>query len=420
MQRNKPISFILGKQAATLMICLLMFLSVYCDKDFSTTSIPKPEIRELTALEKTQVESSNKFGLKLFQKMVEVEPDTNLFISPLSVSLALGMTYNGAATTTEQAMHQTLEYGNLSNDEINEAYKNLMTMLLQLDPEVIFKIANSIWYRQNFEVLQSFIDVNKTYFDAEVNALDFNSPEAVEIINGWVKEKTHDKIEEIIDRIDPLTVMFLINAIYFKGTWTYQFDPELTFDDEFHLSDDTVVPCKMMHQENDFQYSNNDTFEAIDLPYGNGQFSMTIILPHHGKSIDSLIAEITPEKWVQWMGTFSEKQLTLQMPKFTLEYELKLNDVLTAMGMGIAFSNDADFSGINGIGGLLISQVKHKTFLKVDEEGTEAAAVTMVEVGYTSMGPIMRVDRPFLCVIHEKESGTILFIGKIAHPRTGE
>jgi serine protease inhibitor len=374
----------------------------------------------LTALEKAQVESSNQFGIKLFQKMVEIEPDTNLFISPLSVSLALGMTYNGAATTTEQAMRQTLEYGNLSNDEINEAYKNLMAMLLQLDPEVIFEIANSIWYRQNFEVLQSFIDVNKTYFDAEVNALDFNSPDAVAIINGWVKEKTHDKIEEIIDQIDPLAVMFLINAIYFKGTWTYQFDPELTTDDQFRLSDGTMVPCKMMNQENNFQYLNNETFQAIDLPYGNKQFSMAIILPHYGQSLDSIIAEITPEKWNQWMGAFSEKQLSLQMPKFTLEYELKLNDVLTAMGMGIAFSDAADFSGINPYYDLYISQVKHKTYIKVDEEGTEAAAVTVVEVGYTSIGPTMRVDRPFLCVIQEKKSGTILFIGKIAHPRIGE
>ena len=218
MQSN----FIL-KRSVIIFLLLVMILSFHCEKDFSPISMddPEPVIPEFTAIEKAQIESANQFGIKLFQKMVEVEPDTNIFISPLSVSMALGMTYNGAATTTEQAMRQTLEYGDLSVDDINESYKNLMTILPQLDPEVIFEIANSIWYRLGFTVLQSFSDVNKTYFDAEVNALDFNSPEAVEIINGWVKEKTHDKSEEIIDYIDPLTVMFLINAIYFNGTWTY-------------------------------------------------------------------------------------------------------------------------------------------------------------------------------------------------------
>ncbi len=409
------------KRIIILFVLLPMILSLHCEKDFSSTSIPKSEIPEFTDLEKAQTESSNKFGLKLFQKMVEVEPDTNIFISPFSISMALGMTYNGAAATTEQTMRQTLEYGDLSSDDINTAYKNLMSILTQLDPEVIFEIANSIWIRQEFEVLPSFIDVNQTYFDAEVNALDFNSPQAVETINGWVKEKTHEKIKKIINHIDPWEVLFLINAIYFKGTWTYQFDPELTFDDQFRLPDDTFVSCKMMQQENNFQYLNNETFEAVDLPYGNEKFSMAIILPHNGKSLDSLIAEVTPEKWAQWMGQFSETQLTLQMPKFKIEYELKLNDVLIALGMGIAFSDEADFSGINPDRDLFITQVKHKTFVEVDEEGTEAAAVTIVGVGFTSVGGhTMQVDRPFLCVIHEKEAGTILFIGKIVHPRMGD
>lgn len=389
-----------------------------CIRDYSVA--PTPGIsRDLTPLEKKLVEADEKFGLKLFRQVVQSESNKNVFISPLSVSMALGMTYNGAAGTTEEAMRHVLEFGDLSSEEINESFQSLITLLIQLDPRVRFDIANSIWYRLGFHVEQDFIDVNQTYFDAEVKGLDFSSPSAIDVINGWVDQNTNGKIKEIIDSIDPLTVMFLINAIYFKGTWTYEFNKDLTTDDLFTTPDGSKIPCKMMNQEGEFLYLETADFQAVDLPYGDECISMTIFLPRPGKSVDSLIAQFTPENWTGWIGNLSKASLNLQFPKFKLEYEIKLNDVLQALGMGICFDpGRADFSKMNRDFALFISQVKHKTFVEVDEEGTEAAAVTVVEMRYTSIGLIMRVDRPFVFVIRENHSNTLLFMGKIVAPET--
>ncbi|MFQ5753922.1 MAG: serpin family protein, partial [bacterium] len=378
------------------------------------------DVRELTTLEKRLVASDNKFGFKLFKEVVKAEPDTNVFISPLSVSMALGMTLNGANSTTKEAMEQTLEFAGMTTDEINQSYKSLIELLTQLDPRVIFDIANSIWYRQGWTFEEEFINRNKTYFDALVQALDFNDPNSVNIINGWVKDNTNGKIEKIIDSINPNIVMFLINAIYFKGTWTYEFDKELTQDDFFTLPNGTQKSCKMMVQTGEFSYLENDDFQAIDLPYGAGEFRMTIFLPKPTKSLDALIGEFNEGNWSNWLSSFSKDSVTLQFPKFKLEYEITLNDVLKALGMGIAFTGQADFTRMYQPGGLFISYVKHKTFVEVNEEGTEAAAVTVVAImdsaGGSSNIIFMRVDRPFIFVIRERHSQTILFMGKIVEP----
>ncbi|MCK4224604.1 MAG: serpin family protein [candidate division Zixibacteria bacterium] len=375
--------------------------------------------RELTATEKRLVESDNKFGLKLFNEIIKEERDKNVFISPLSVAMALGMTYNGANGETQEAMQKTLELNDLTTQEVNESYKSLIELLSQLDPKVRFQIANSIWYCQEFSFEKEFIDLNRTYFNAQVSGLDFNDPNAAKTINGWVDEKTNGKIKEIVDSpIDPFTVMFLINAIYFKGTWTYQFDKSLTKDDWFTLPDGSKKACKMMTQEGEFQYFRNADFQALDLPYGDGDFSMTIFLPHLQKDIDSLIGEFNQKNWDQWINSFSKHEGTLQLPKFTLEYELKLNDILKALGMAVAFDPfEADFTKMyKGPQRLFISEVKHKTFVKVNEEGTEAAAATSVGISYTSVGFWIRVDRPFVFVLRENKSQTILFMGKIVEP----
>ncbi|MBL7073917.1 serpin family protein [candidate division KSB1 bacterium] len=379
---------------------------------------------ELTVAEKRLVESDNKFGLKLFKEIIKEEEDKNVFISPLSVSMALGMTYNGANGTTKEAMEETLELGGMTTEEINQSYKSLIELLTQLDPEVTFQIANSIWYRQEMAFEEEFINLNRTYFNAEVRGLNFNDPNASDIINQWVDEKTNGKIEEIVDHIDPLTVMFLINAIYFKGTWTYEFDEDLTQDDWFTLPDGSQKSCKIMTLEGDFNYFSNADFRAIDLPYGDAGFSMMIFLPNPQTDIDSMIAKFSQENWDYWINSFSMRSVNLFFPKFTLEYELTLNDVLETLGMEIAFNpNQADFTKMYKPGGLFISYVKHKTFVEVNEEGTEAAAVTVVAIERTSVGPrniiFMRVDRPFVFVIRENHSQTLLFIGKIVEPNVG-
>jgi len=381
--------------------------------------------RGLTIGEQQLVESGNTFGFELFKEVVEQDGDKNIFISPLSVSMALGMTLNGADGDTYDAMKQTLELAGLTEEEINKSYESLIELLRGLDPEVIFQIANSIWYRQGFAAKQAFLDVCQSYFDAEVAELDFSDPAAVDTINNWVDENTNGKIEEIVDSpIDPLTVMFLINAIYFKGTWKYEFDEQNTQSAPFYLPDESDVQCQMMEQKAEFDYYQNDDFQAIDLPYGNGKYSMTVLLPTQDKDIDELISELNDGNWNEWTGNLAEEEVKLYLPKFTLEYELELNDVLKALGMEVAFDDvEADFGRMYDTDqveeNLYIAKVKHKTFVEVNEEGTEAAAVTSVEMRFESVGPsgtIMRVNRPFIFAIRENHSGSILFAGKIINP----
>jgi serine protease inhibitor len=379
-----------------------------------------PVSPELTLAEGKLIESDNSFGLKLFKEITAEDSDNNVFISPLSVAMALGMTLNGADGETREAMEATLELSGLTIEEINESYQHLIKLLAGLDPKVRFQLANSIWYRLGFDFEEEFIDLNKTYFDAEVTGLDFADPASLAVINGWVDENTNGKIKEIVDQIDPLVVMYLINGIYFKGTWTYQFNEEYTRDDWFTLTDGSQSPCKMMSVKSDFQYYENSDFQMIDLPYGNGDFSMTILLPRIGVDINQLTAGLDQANWDQWQNSLSESPVALELPRFSLEYEVTLNDALTALGMGIAFEpGEADFSEMLKNEALWIDEVKHKTFVEVNEEGTEAAAVTSVSMMLSAAEPElipMRCDQPFLFLIQEHATKTILFIGKIAEP----
>lgn len=384
----------------------------------------EPEQRSLTTLEKQLVQADNQFGFKLFDAITQRNSDNNVFISPLSISMALGMTLNGANGQTQADMERTLELAGLSTDEINQTYRSLIDLLTQLDPKVIFEIANSIWYRQGMTFESSFLDVNRTYFDAEIESLDFSNPASIDIINNWVKDKTHDKIDKIIDDIAQDIVMFLINAIYFNGTWTYEFDKEMTHADYFTRIEGNNVPCKMMVQTGEFGYLETNDFQAVDLPYGDGLYSMTIFLPRYDATVDEFLADFNQSNWNTWTRQFKADSVTLELPKFKVEYKITLNEVLSALGMGIAFTSAADFTRMYKPGSLAIDYVLHKTYVEVDEEGTEAAAVTVVAIRETSGGPqhnyrFMRVDRPFVFVIRENHSGMLLFMGKIVEPPSG-
>lgn len=369
------------------------------------------------------VEAENKFGLEFFQNIYTSETEyENIMVSPLSVSLALAMTYNGANGETQTAMEKTLKVYGLTPDDINKSYSNLVAALKSLDPKVLLEIANAIFYRDDFQVENDFVSINRNYYDAEVSALDFGSPEALKTINGWVADNTHDKIETILDRIDRDHVMFLLNAIYFKGIWKSEFETKDTKELLFYIEDGSTIHIPTMQKSDTISYTTNNLFSAVRLPYGAGNYNMYLFLPHQENSAQDIVDKLDTDKWAEWMDSFSEPvNVDLKIPRFKYEYEIKLNDVLTDMGMGIAFTEAADFTGINKNGQLYIDYVKHKTFIEVNEEGTEAAVVTVVAVvRETSAGTQnipFYVNRPFLYAITEKDTGAILFIGTVKNPQ---
>jgi len=403
----------------------LLLVVVACSKDPVSPKAP-PRItalpRALTAQEQQLIQADNRFAIKLLRETYSDFRDTlpNLFVSPLSVAMALGMTYIGAATTTEDAMRSTLELDSMTVDQVNQANQSLIALLRGLDPRVKFQIANSIWYRLGFTVEQPFLDANQTYYDARVAALDFTAPTAVPTINAWVNDQTQGKIKDIIAAIPDNVVMYLINAIYFKGDWMQQFDKTLTAPLPFHLQDGSTVnvPTMTYGTEAAIRQTWTPTGRIIELPYGGGAFSMTIVLPREDLTVDSVVSVLTLDDWNSWIAALDTTSAELYLPKFKLENSLSLVNPLTGLGMGVAFSDFADFSKINRAGGLTITDVLHKTYVDVNEEGTEAAAVTAVVVGLVCVckPPPVRIDRPFLFALRENLSGTILFMGVIRHP----
>ena len=372
--------------------------------------------RNLSATEQQLIDASNSFSFALWSKVSAAQPNQNVFISALSASYALGMTLNGAANQSFDQMRGALQVDGVSQQDINAGYKSLTALLTSLDPSVTLRIANSIWYRQTFRVNQSFIDAGKSYFDANVAGLNFNDVSgSLGTINGWVSQKTNGKIPTVLNEIDPADVMFLINALYFHGSWRAKFDPSRTTDDQFTTAPGVTQPMRLMHRQDGMQYSETPSYQAVDLPYGNGAFAMTVLLPKAGTDIETFSATLTGASWRSLSSSFADAEVDLSLPKFTLKYERTMNDDLKALGMVAPFDPDAaDFSRMSPESAF-INFVKQNTFVNVDEEGTEAAAVTVVAVQPTSIeaGPVMRVDRPFLFVIHERLSGTVLFMGKV-------
>ena len=367
------------------------------------------------------VETDNLFGLDLFRNVITYETKAeNLMISPLSVALALAMTWNGSAGQTRTDMEKALRLKGLTSEEINESYRSLVNALQSVDPKVLLEIANSIYYRKDFTVEENFISLNRKYYNAEISPLDFSSPTAVNTVNGWVDTNTHGKIKTILDQITPDQVMFLLNAIYFKGIWKKEFRAENTRPYSFTTGNGTTQTVPMMTRSDTVEYCANDIFRAIRLPYGKGTYNMLLFLPETGRSVKDIEARLDHDNWKSWMKEFLPAQpVDIRLPKFKFGYDIKLNDILKDMGMGIAFTGAADFTGINRAGGLRIDYVKHKTFVEVNEEGTEAAAVTIVAIEKTMAGPSkipFYVDKPFIFAITEKNTGAILFIGKVTDP----
>lgn len=368
--------------------------------------------RALTASESKIIAGSNDFAFDLFRTGNLSQHKANVFISPLSASMALGMTANGANGATYDEMHTSLRLSGATREEVNGGYKSLITLLRGLDPKTDFSIANSIWYEQTFPFNASFLDESKLYFDARVEGLDFTSSSAVPTINSWVSEQTNNRIPKILDAIRREEVMFLVNAIYFKGIWQKQFDKSKTVDAPFYAADSTTAMVPMMARGEGVDYTATSEYSAVDLPYGNSAFTMTVVLPIG--DIDAFAESFDQAKWNALVSSLHESNLQVYLPRFRMEWKRELNEDLKQLGMRLAFYS-ADFTRMSPLGlDLIITRVLQKTFVDVDEEGTEAAAATMVGIGVTSLPAAFRADRPFLVVIRERFSGTILFIGKIA------
>lgn len=362
------------------------------------------------------VRAINQFGFGVMDKLDEDTPGENVIISPLSISTALTMTYNGADGQTKTQMQEALEFQNFDLNVLNSEYKGLFKYLTNLDDEISLDIANAIFHREGYAIEQDFLDTNADYFDSEIQALDFKDDASVGIINDWVKDNTNDKIPEILEVIPDETLMYLINAIYFKAGWRTPFDPEVTNDLPFRLADGSSITVPTMFADKMVPFLQHEKFSAIDLAYADSIYSMTLMLPNSGFDVADVVDELNVQNWEEWMASFQPLNMHIYLPKFKVEYEKSLRESLTALGMEDAFkAGVADFSKI-AAGDLYITEVKHKTFLEVDEKGAEAAAVTSVGVGVTSLPPSFNVSKPFLLVIRENTKNTVLFSGKIMNP----
>ena len=410
------------KTFSIIIALILTLITSGCSKNSDQAKVDSNSVK--AKVKSAQIlQSSNKFGFNLFKAVNQLADSQNIFISPFSTLEALSMTYNGANGSTKDEMTTTLGFNGYSDAEVNDYNQSLTSALVAADSKVAFEVANSIWYKNGFSVLQPFINLNQTYYNAQVSQLDFTSPSALATINNWCSTNTHGKIPTILDNIPTNAVMYLINAIYFKGSWMYQFDSTKTIHTAFKKEDKSTVQHYQMAMEAEVNYYNGTDCQAIEIPYGDGTFNFVVLLPASGQTISNFISNLDDMKWSSIIDQFTKTKVVVKIPKFKFEFNSLLNNPLINLGMIKVFNKDADFSKIVGNTDLEISKVIHKTYIDLNEQGTEAAAVTAVEIiatvsrpGNNDKTPFFIADRPFVYAITEKSTGAILFIGKMLDP----
>lgn len=413
--------------AVSLIILLVPVFSFYGCSDSATgegMDIPRPDQEILDSFDLSLAGKNNEFGMKLFEKLLEEEEE--VFISPVSIAAALSMTYNGARGETREAMAEVLEIAGVDKERLNENNLAFLYLLQEADPSVKLSIANSLWMREGMEFDPEFVKENERYYHASVKELDFDSPEAADIINRWVYDRTEGLIEDIIEPpINPLTVLFLINAIHFQGDWTETFDEEKTREDTFYIGDEETVTHPFMYRSGEFcYYEEEGEFQAVRIPYGEEEtVAMYVFLPHRDRCVQEFFETFKEREWEELSQGFNRTEGNLYLPRFSMEYEASLNEYLKALGMEVAFDEGrADFFDMvpwEEKPRLFVSEVKHKSFIDVDEKGTEAAAATSVEITLESVPASqfdMKVDRPFFFMIHEEETDAVLFMGSVSDP----
>ncbi len=371
------------------------------------------------AVENDLVNSNTEFALKMFKALLEADKDKNVFISPVSISVALAMTMNGAADETFDGMTEALEFAGLTLENVNESFLNLLESLEYSDKDVLLTLANSIWIAPAYkpEISESFIESVEKYYLSGV--FEATSPE---VINKWIEDHTGGHIKDMIKEFPDLLVMYLVNAIYFKGAWTTTFDKDDTYETDFTKEDDSTVKVNMMAFKDMAEYESyvSEKVVGIRLPYGREKISFYAFAPIDWdyQPIDEFINSLDQESFDEIIGSFDKHELGgVHLPKFKLEYEKELNEILKAFGMDKAFSGGFDnMVKAESSANPYISLVKHKSFIEVTEEGTEAAAATIVEIVDESMPTTFMANRPFFFVIRDDRNGTILFMGKVADP----
>ena len=368
------------------------------------------------------VAADTDFAFTLLKQLGSEQPAQNVFVSPYSISTVLQMVANGAGGDTREEIARVLGTAGLETRALQQAHKELDKAIGDARGEVDLRIANALWRSVAVELKPEFVSINRDCYAATLDALDFTDPRTGGIVNTWVDQHTGGRIKHIIaGRLPGDTSLLLANAIYFKGTWEREFDPKFTQDRPFHPAGGGQRQVPMMRQSGEFPYQEGNGCQAVRLPYKGGRLGMYALLPEPGSSVSKLLATMNASVW---QGTFLRKMQSrkgeLVLPRFKLEYGTELKPPLQAMGLKLAFSRAADFSGMSGTPQYL-SAVKHKSFVEVNEEGTEAAAATVGMMRVTSVRPTappfdMVVDRPFLFVIADNQTQAILFLGIVLEP----
>jgi len=400
---------------------LLILTAAGCGKKHG--NLPGLEKAKLPQDGEKIVAAQNDFAFHLLNQLLSVDPaQDNKLISPLSIYLDLSLAYNGARGKTQQGISTALGLGNLSTKLLNTTSKALVTGLPKEDVSVNLDIANSIWYRQgNLQPLPGFLTMGKNYYQAQVTGASFDAS-TVEEVNDWVSRNTHEKIKTILQRIDPADVMYLVNAVYFKGKWTNAFDSSATSARTFHSPGHGDVKVPFMSKEAKYNYLGTDSLQLIELPYGNGAFSMYIALPSAKINVEDWLKTLRADSFFSLLRSMDSSKVRLLLPRWKYAYQISdLKPMLSVMGMGEAFTKQADFTSMYpSEANLYISKALHKAYIEVNEKGTEAAAATSIGFTVTSMPlhptPVMDVDRPFFYAIAEKTTGVIVFTGLVNNP----
>lgn len=407
---------------SVFIISTVPLLLIRCTKSPDDLLPKEPVEIEITSEQVALIESENSFAFDIFSKIIENEGiEKNIIISPLSISYALSMALNGANGETRDEMLEALKVNGITPEEINDSYSKLTDALLSVDERVMITVANSVWSKEGFPVKQSFVDILEKYYDAESHEFDVYDPQTPDIINKWIEDNTNGLIKEMLDKLDPDVVMLLINAIYFKGMWKYQFDKSDTYDRPFYKNGDVSVKVPMMSQGANFKLYKGEDFMLAELPYGQGNFVMDIILPDDQNGINAILPSITENAFNDCISRTVTIETDLFLPRFKYTYKKSLVEILKDMGMEKAFSEFADFSNITDIS-IYISEVLHQAFIETNEEGTEAAAATVVVFNEALSGPgnlVFNADHPFIYIIREISTNSIIFMGLMADPLAG-